>query len=229
MRGIDRAVFYLLYLFMFIDDLLRLLSNSEMGLRIGNYFFNNVAFADDITLLAAMTPDIQSLIDMCVEYSSKWRFEFGIAKTWCTTFGHADFVSNHNWTLGPAVIENSDTIDILGVRFRSDLKSVSHVEQRISSARRRAFSLLNAGFSYPGLSSDAKVYLWKSTICPILVYGNHTMAISNKDVMSLEIFQSNNLKRVLGFPKRSHHSKVLQAMGVEKVATNITKQRVFIA
>jgi hypothetical protein len=72
-RGIRQgSILSPLFFTMFIDDLLNELSNSSHGLRLAWFLFNNFAYADDITLLAATVA--------CLAYAKKWRFM-------CITFG----------------------------------------------------------------------------------------------------------------------------------------------
>ena len=51
--------------------------------RIEDEFFNSVAYADDINSVCLKTDDLQILINLCYQYSRKWRFSFGINKTHC--------------------------------------------------------------------------------------------------------------------------------------------------
>ena len=209
----------------FIDDLLVELSNTDSGLRIGQELFNNLAYADDVNLIASSVPGLQILIDICNAYATKWRFTFGFTKTKCITFGSPKFTSEPTWTLGKKVIENVNTIEILGVSFAADLKPSAHIEKRLSAARKRSYSLLSAGFTYPGLATDVKVHLWKTVVHPVLQSGVNCMNLSSKNLADLESFQSNHVKRILGFHKRSHHSKLLQALGIRKIEASICASR----
>jgi hypothetical protein len=161
-RGIQQgSILSPLFFIMFIDDLLKELSNSSHGLRLARFLFNNFAYADDITLLAAATvPGLQVLIDISVAYAKKWRFTFGFTKTKCITFDKDILEQYHGWNLGEKDIVSSDSVDMLGVTFNSDMSSEAHVGQRISAANRRAFSLTSDGLCYPGLSSEVKSHLW---------------------------------------------------------------------
>ena len=42
-----------------------------------------MAYADDITLFSTNVQELQNLIDICVVYSKRWRFKFGIDKSKC--------------------------------------------------------------------------------------------------------------------------------------------------
>ena len=55
----------------FINDLLLDLKDSPHGLIHKELIINSVAYADDITLLAATVADLQILIDKCFKYSVK--------------------------------------------------------------------------------------------------------------------------------------------------------------
>jgi hypothetical protein len=67
-----------------------------------------------------------------------------------------------------------------------------------------------------------------TAVCPILMFGNHSLMLSAKDNHSIDAFQTDNIKRILGFPKRSNHSKLLKAIGVEPISTIIKVQRVLL-
>ena len=45
--------------------------------------YNCVANVDDISLFSSTISGGQKLIDICVNYASKWRFTFGIHKSQC--------------------------------------------------------------------------------------------------------------------------------------------------
>ena len=65
----------------FINDLLLALHSSNCGVRIGSQLINSFAYADDITLLSTLLPDLQQLTDICLDYAHKWRFKFGVKKS----------------------------------------------------------------------------------------------------------------------------------------------------
>ena len=71
----------------FIDDLLKQLHSNNNGVRIGGFKCNSFAYADDITLICTTVTGLQTLIDICADYSSRWRFNFGIKKTKCMIYG----------------------------------------------------------------------------------------------------------------------------------------------
>ena len=71
----------------FLNSLLVDLECSNAGVRIGPDSYQSFAYADDINLFSATVGGLQSLIDICLAYSKKWRFNFGIAKSKCMISG----------------------------------------------------------------------------------------------------------------------------------------------
>ena len=218
----------------FINDLLCQLKASEHGARIDNLKFESFAYADDITILSSTAPGLQSLIDICSEYSAKWRFKFGIAKSKCMIVGKKLTVSDPHWTLGLDKLDNVDKLDILGVRFTSDGCSSANVEQRISKARQAFFSLGGAGMPYPGLPVDIKTALYKAVCVPSLYYGLETVSISDASTKKIDSFQGFLIKKCLGLSKYNRHSVLLRSLDIKKAASCLQKascdlwRRVFV-
>jgi hypothetical protein len=52
--------------------------------------------------------------------------------------------------------------------------------------------------------------------------------VNNHDLNLLNSFQSNNIKRVLGLPKRSHHSKLVKAISIEPVSSIVFNSKLLL-
>ena len=207
----------------FINDLLKLLAESNVGVRVDSDIFNSFAYADDISVLSLNTTDLQILINICFTYSKTWKFNFGITKTKCMISGVNPFIDTPVWKLGGDAIENVDTIEILGTVFSKDLSCKSHVEKRTLSCRRSVCALASVGCSYPGLSSDVKAHLWRTIGLPSLTYGIETLHISVTHKKRIESTQASIIKSTLGFPSRCHHSSLLNAMSIDNVYSHIKR------
>jgi len=86
---------------LFLSCLMPELSLCE---RVGNHLYNSFAY-DDVSLFSTTVPGLHKLIDVCKDYSSLWRFNFGIKKTKCMNV----------WYLKNKPIQNVEDMDILGV------------------------------------------------------------------------------------------------------------------
>ena len=205
----------------FIDDLLQSLQHVKKGVSIGYSNYSSFAYADDVTVYSSTIPDLQFLIQMCADYATKWRFNFGIKKTKCMIVGHHKFYAEPRWKLGTNIIENVSSMDILGVAFNNNLKHSIYVNNRIQKCYRSFYSLRNAGFSYPGVHSDVKSYMWKSMCQPVLLYGSDCINLSSTDIKTMETSQGKIIKQSLGLSKYSRNTNLLQALNINKVSHNI--------
>ena len=121
------------------------------------------------------------------------------------------------WTIGNTEVALSEDVMVLGVTFSSDLSANKHVKNRVRKCQQSMFGMASVGLSYPGLNSDVKSFLWKSIGNPILLYGMESVAMSKNDINILKSTQSNIIKRIMGFNKRSHHSKLLKALKISSI------------
>jgi hypothetical protein len=189
---------------------------------MGRHLFNSVAYADDVTLMAALPDDLQCLINACTRYADKWRFKYGFKKTVCMTAGRCPLSSPPSWTLKNEPIQTADSLTILGVTYSSCTSSGAvHTENRISAARRSMYGLAHAGALYPGLCTEAKVHIWKTIGLPTLTYGLEAVPLTKASLAAVEKCQATLIKRCLGLNKRSHHSNILHALNIAPVLHSV--------
>jgi hypothetical protein len=202
----------------FLNDLLTELNDAEHGLRIGSSTYSSFAYADDVTLYSATTGGLQAMIDICAAYATRWRLRFGLRKSKCMVAGNSHFVTDPCWTLGNEPLETVTRLDILGVAFDSTGSATPHVKARMASCSRSFYSMGSAGMAFPGASSDVKAYLWQSACLPCMTYGLDVIPLPDEALKTLDSHQASLVKQSLGLPKRSHHSKLLQALNIPPVS-----------
>ena len=213
----------------FLDELLQQLQKMPQGIRVFDMALNSCAYADDITLFAATVPGLQCLIDKCVSYSNKFRFRFGFKKSKCMILGKNPFITIPSWKICDQVIATDNHTEILGVTFESNLSYSKHVQTRITSCRQRMYGLTSVGMSYPGLASDTKAYIWNSIGAPMITYAMESIHMTNANIKQLKSAQGAVIKRVMGIPKRSHHTRLLDALKIPTTDTlvNINVQKLY--
>lgn len=217
-RGTRQGSILSPYLFnIFINGLLNKLQSLEIGVMIGKNLYNSFAYADDISLFAVCVNDLQKLIDVCVNYSIRWRFKFNTEKSKCLISGKCPFVKEPNWFMSSHLLKNVDQMEILGNIYNTDNTCTSHVENRINKCRQSFYGLSPAGMLYPGASADVQAYLFKHICQPTLLYGLDCMKLSRNDFVKLESVQGKLIKQSLGLSKRSHNTQLLAALNIHKV------------
>ena len=210
----------------FINDLLLSLKNMNEGVAIGNLKLNSFAYADDVNLFCSSASGLQSLIDVCHNYT--WRFKFGIRKTKYMIYGNNLHPSPPKWRLGSDVIAIDNKLDILGTTFTKDGQCTEHVENRIRKCRQSFYSLSNSGMAFPGATVDVKRYLWNSICTPVLTYGLDGININITNMKKLETTQGNLIKQCLGISKRCHSTELLLSMNVHKISDLVKRNTVSI-
>ena len=158
------------------------------------------------------------MINICTEYAKEWRFNFGLKKTKCLQTGPDLFSTEPVFTLNGNDIDNVRTLNILGTVFNRRGSSCDHVDTRIQKCRQSFHALASSGMSHPGISTEAKVHLWKTVCSPTLTYGLDCFTLSKRCQSRVDSVQGTLVKSCLGIGKRSHHSDILSALQIPKVS-----------
>jgi len=121
------------------------------------------------------------------------------------------------WHMNDARLPNDECLEILGITMAHDGSSGKHIENRARKCRRAAYSLMGAGLTYPGSSTEVKTHLWKTMCPPTLIYGTEALPLNKKNISMLESAQGNSIKACLGIPKRHHHTRLSHASHISPV------------
>ena len=82
------------------------------------------------------------------------------------------------------------------------------MDNPISNCRRSFYGLSSSGMCYPGLSSEAKSYMWKTVCSPVLTYGLECVYLNKTGINKLESLQGRCgcglLNRAHGLLNRAH-------------------------
>ena len=212
------------YIFnIFINGLLEELEASPYGLIIGSSKFNSMAYADDIELVAANTSDLQCLVDICYNYSIKWRFKFGVNKSLFCVAGNKNIAQDPEIMLGQTKLNKVEQINVLGKIFECNGQSTEHVNSRMQKCRQALHAI---GYRNEELCPAVKAHIWKTIGVPSLLYSMSTGSISNSELKRLESFQGQMIKSALYLGKRSHHSNLLKALDICKISEVLRQQQI---
>ncbi len=173
---------------------------------IGNSMYNSFAYADDVSLFCLSIPGLQKLIDICVQYSLRWRFNFNQKKSKCMIVGKCPFICEPHWYMKDNELCNVDKLEILGNIFNTNGSCIDHVNNRIAKCRQSFYGLSPAGILYPGAPTDVQSYLFKHICQPTLIYGTDCMNVTDTELSKLDSSQCKLLKQSLGLSKRSHNT-----------------------
>lgn len=209
----------------FINNLLVSLSSRVEGIHMGSLVINNIAFADDITLVANTVPDLQILIDICTSYAKEWRFNFNPSKSKCLQINTSMFKKDSSfvWSLDGKQMQTCVSTEVLGAVLSEDGSGAHHISERISKCRAAFFSLQSKGMLHSHIPPTLKAFTWKLYCLPVLTYAVECFPINVADVRSLESCQGNLVKRSLGLSKLYRSSPLLGALELRNIAANMTQ------
>ena len=104
----------------YINGLLNVLTNHYYSISVNRLSFPSPSSADDVTLLALYPTFLHTFMEMCYEYSIKWRYEFDHIKSGVVTFGecklaHYENMNERKWLLGDESVDELYECKNLGV------------------------------------------------------------------------------------------------------------------
>ena len=132
------------------------MNNCDAGVRIGDTLYDSMTYADDITVFSTHVQDLHSLIDVCVAYSKRWRFKFGVDKSKCMIVGKCSLYQDSKRRLDDKCLCNEKSLTLLGNVFNRGDNNANQVTNKLTKCRQSFYGLGNAGMLYPGATPDVQ-------------------------------------------------------------------------
>ena len=67
---------------LYSNDLIKEFNKSDSGVLVGDVRINNLAFADDIVLIANNEEELQELVSIASNHARTWRLTLKDARSW---------------------------------------------------------------------------------------------------------------------------------------------------
>ena len=211
----------------YVNDLLKMLKDSDLGIKIGPLTLNAVACADDIALFADNPVALQILLNYAYHYSNLHRYLLQPQKSVILPIYwniRCKMKTTYTWTLGQESMPIVNKAPHLGIIRSTSMENTERetVTQNISKARKASYGLMSAGFhGENGLDPVTCVNLLKTFILPILTYGLEVLLPSQGSVKKIEQFQKQLLKRILSVPQNTPDAAVYILSGLIPVQEQI--------
>ena len=124
----------------FIDELLSMCNDSNLGAILGKNTVCAIAYCDDLILLSPITSQMNQLLKMCSDYAEMWKIEFNPRKSVSLSIGKCEkFRLN-----GTSICEVSGFI-YLGLPIGSDKYVEEFFWTKMSKVERAFYSLRGLG------------------------------------------------------------------------------------
>ena len=188
----------------YIYDMLARFERAGLGFFIGPIYVGTPTCADDVALIASDGCQAQAMLDVSYAYSKEHKYDIHPVKTTATVmYEPKEEKVDADWLLGEDPLKNVDEFEHLGLLWRKGQTSPD-IEEIISGARRRSYSLMSAGLhGENGLSPFISLKIIKTYILPKLLAGLDGAIISEKDVIKLEMYHRKLLRIIQGLPENT--------------------------
>ena len=164
----------------YINGLLNVVTNHCYSVPVNRLSLPFPSFADDVTLLALYPTFLNTFIEMCCEYSIKWRYEFNHIKSGVVTFAeckptHYENVNEREWLLSDESADELYEYKNLDVVKSYTGSFSSSVQNNIDKTRKKAGMIFSANFDRRKLNSLIYVKFWWQACLATSLYGSELL------------------------------------------------------
>jgi hypothetical protein len=223
--GVSSGIFFAVY----IDKLLVILRESDLGCHINGVFFGAMIFADDIFLLSASRNGLQAMVNLCQNFVAARNLKFGTninpdkSKTKCIVFAKKIKPS-----FKPAnIVLNGDKlpwvtqVKHLGHTLQSDNSMRVDVAQKRGAFIGKINSLLQ---EFHHVNPDVFIRLMNTYATSL--YGSNTWDIFSPDCERLYTSFNVTIRTVLNIDRCSHRYLIEPLSGCLHLKTMIASRYV---
>ena len=172
---------------MFIDDLLKTLSNNCSFTKI-------YAFADDVKLMSKKPTDIQKGLKIVEKWAENWQLTIQPEKSEHIIFSRTHQHTQHIYTINGNPIKRTNSVKDLGISITENLDWNLYLQQIKSKSDRLTYTILR---TFKTHNLDTYKVAFKTYIRPILEYNTSAWTPYKKsDIIIVESIQRAYTKKV---------------------------------
>lgn len=211
----------------YINPLLNNLSDSYLGMKIGNVNCNASACADDVALMSRREHETQVMINIAHEFATMEGYKLQPAKSVIINIQpnkRKQSMMDQEYILENNVMPNVKQAIHLGIIRTNTLADnmTVNVEENIKKSRRSAYGLFGGGFhGNNGLDPETLIHLFNTYITPVLMYGMELIIPKTTALEQLERYQKKLLKQLLSLPPNTPDPAVYLLSGTLPVEAQL--------
>ena len=207
-----------------------LLTELTSHLSLNNLSLPSSAFADDISLLSIYPSFLNAFMQICYDYSLKWRYVFNHSKSGVVAFGETRLVQciamkEHKWILGNDNVKELYEYKKLGVVESYVGSFSSNVEENIDKTCKKAGMLFSANFDCHKVNPLVYIKLWQQACLPSLLYGTELLIITLTLLEKSERCQQWFLKHVFYVPEFAPKRLLLKLSHLNSIKSEIALKK----
>jgi len=183
----------------YMDDLSLLLNMSHTGCNFNNIFINHLSYADDMCIIAPSARSLQTLLDICQNYSMSHNITYNTAKSVCMYVKCLTFKVDHipQIKLGGRTLDYVSSYRYLGCIISDVLTDELDIKRTIRGVYTRS-NILIRKFNFCSFTVKQQLFQSYCTnfYCTQLWY-KYSAASLNK----IRVAFNNSCRHFLGYPK----------------------------
>ena len=209
----------------YVNPLLNNLKDKRFGFRLGTVYIGNPTVADDVAYLSRLRHELQLMFGESSSFSASSRYQIHPTKTVVAMLtGKAS--EGESWSLGENELGVSDRATHLGITRAGKKESEINISERISSARRTSYLLMNTGLhGTNGLNPETSYIIYKCYVLPRMLYGLEMIYLTKTQLNQLERYHLRMLRQIQALPQRTASSAVYMLLGALPIEAEIHKRQ----
>jgi hypothetical protein len=194
---------------MLTDD--KLLANID-GIKTGI-----ILYADDIIILTENISKMKIALQICEEYGIKYEIKWNPKKTQMICFNKTKTFEEEDIKLCNETIEWVNSFKYLGVIINDKLNYKEFLHEKRMATLRTYHAIKNIGLETKEMNHKLKAHMFKCYIRPIMYYGIDNIQLFKNEIKKIQVLESQIVKRMLGFDKKTRSTQLLNSVGIESV------------
>lgn len=207
-----------------LDIVFETVNQQKLGI---NWGFNNkltdLAYADDVALLANRQEDMQTKITKLAEESRKVGLKINISKTKCMNIKTS---GQRNFYVNDVPLEEVDDFEYLGSKVAVDGGAIADIKNRIRKAR-AAFAVLSNIWRSNNLHLKTKLLIFNSCVKTVLLYGCETWLVTALTTHMLQTFVNRCLRSIvrIWWPRLITNERLWEITNQREISKEIRQRK----
>ena len=173
---------------------------------------------------------LSTFMNLCYEYSIRWRYEFHNDKSGIVTFGetkrtHFQSIKQRNWVIGNEAVDERYEYKNLGVVKNYVGSFSSNVEDNIDKTRKKAGMIFASGFDRRKVNPFVYIKFWRQACLPSLLNGVELFTVTPTLIEKFERCQLWFLKNLFFVPKFTPRHLLLKLSELNSVESEIALRK----
>jgi len=198
---------------LYINDLIEECINMNIGALIGNVNTSIIVYADDIILISPNDLHLQTLLDSCSVYGSRWLIKFNPKKSNILSFGSSMFDKRY-FSLNNSILNEVNEIEYLGFIINSKLDSNEIACKKFRNIQKSIFSLSFLGLKPNSINPKLQAFIYKTYCLSTFTYGLENMTLNAMSKDFLNVSQNKCLRQIVGLKKFCRMSNILKCLKI---------------